>query len=171
MGSVVDMAKVIIVYDSQSGFTEAMAKAVAEGANTVEGVDVDVFKVGTPFSISELDKADAIVIGSPTIYGSVTSDMNVFLDCVKVHKESEQLQGLRWLSGKVGGVFGSYGWDGGWVIEKLGAEMKALGIEVTAPAVSIVHDTYDKRIHLDADAQQKCTVLGRSVAEKVSHKT
>ncbi|NQT09319.1 flavodoxin domain-containing protein, partial [Candidatus Bathyarchaeota archaeon] len=38
--------KVIVVYDSQTGNTEKMAKAVAEGVGSV--VEVDIKKVGEP---------------------------------------------------------------------------------------------------------------------------
>lgn len=53
-----------------------MAKAVVEGAKVVKGAEVDLLRAGTPFSISKLSTADAIVLGSPTHYGNVTSDMN-----------------------------------------------------------------------------------------------
>ena len=46
------MSKEIVVYDSKTGFTEQMAKAVVDGVKDVEGVDVELLKVGTPFSIS-----------------------------------------------------------------------------------------------------------------------
>jgi len=159
------MSKVIVIYDSRTGFTERMAKTVVEGAEKVRGVEVKLLKVGTPFSISELDTADAIILGSPTIYGSVTPEMGIFLECVRAHKQSKRLK----LSGKIGGVFGSYGWDGGWVIEKLGADIKALGIKVVAPAVSLAHEMYEE-IRIDEEALKRCRELGRAVAEKVKGK-
>ncbi|MEM2922005.1 MAG: flavodoxin domain-containing protein, partial [Candidatus Bathyarchaeia archaeon] len=57
-----DMPKIVIVYESMSGNTEKMAKAVAEGASSIKGVDVEIYKVGTRFPVSSLDKADAIIV-------------------------------------------------------------------------------------------------------------
>ena len=156
------MSKVIVIYDSKNGFTERMAKAIVEGVESIKGVDVELHKIGEMFSISKLNAVDAIIIGSPTIYGSLTSDMRNFLGSVKTLKESKKLK----LSGKIGGVFGSYGWDGGWVIEQLNTEMKALGIKVVEPLVSEVHEKYD-RIDLSEESYKRCYTLGRIISDKV----
>lgn len=159
------MSNVIVIYDSRTGFTERMAQAVVEGVEGVTGVDVELLKVGTPFSVSKLNQAGAIILGSPTIYGSVTPEMGVFLECVRAHVESKRLN----LSGKIGGVFASYEWDGGWVAEKIGADLKALGIQVVAPTVSLADGMGGKyAIRLDDDALQKCHDLGRVIAEHVA---
>jgi len=161
------MPKVVVIYDSQTGFTERMAKAVVEGVESVKGVDVELLKLRTPFSISKLDVADGIILGSPTIYGSVTPEMRTFLECVRVNKESKRLK----LSGKAGGVFGSYGWDGGWVVDQLSIDMKALGIKIVAPTVSLADGTSGKyKIPMDEKSLQRCRDLGRTVAEKVADK-
>ena len=86
------MSKVIVVFDSKTGFTERMAKAVVEGAKGVEGADIELIKVGTPFSISKLNSADALIFGSPTRYGGVTQEMSFFLENVEAHKESKRLK-------------------------------------------------------------------------------
>lgn len=38
--------KIIVVFDSQTGNTEKMAKAIAEGASSVPGSVVEVKKIG-----------------------------------------------------------------------------------------------------------------------------
>jgi len=58
------MAKVLIVYHSMSGNTEAAAKAVAEGAKQVEGVEV-VLKEAMKATVDDLLECDAIAIGTP----------------------------------------------------------------------------------------------------------
>lgn len=162
------MSKVIVIYDSQTGFTKRMAEAVVEGVRNAKGVEVELLKVGTPFSISKLDAADAIILGSPTIYGSVTSEMRTLLESVREHYESKRLN----LSGKIGGVFGSYEWDGGWVVETLSVEMEALGIKIVAPAVSLVDGMGGRyEIRIDEKSLQRCRELGGAVAEKVAGKT
>ena len=113
------MAKVLVLYYSSYGHIEAMARAVAEGA-TAGGAQVDVkcvpetvpeqvareshFKLdqATPIaSVGELKSYDAIVIGTGTRYGRMSSQMAAFLD---------QTGGL-WqrgaLEGKVGAGFTS----------------------------------------------------------------
>jgi flavorubredoxin len=159
------MSKVIVVYDSKTGFTEQMAKAVVDGVKDVEGVDVELFKVGTPFSISRLNTADALIFGSPTRYGGVTQEMGFFLENVEAHIESRRLN----LSGKIGGVFASYEWDGGWVAEKIQGIMEALGIRVEAPLVSLVDGVHGRqRLQMEKDALQKCRDLGTAIAKKVA---
>ncbi|HID96297.1 MAG TPA: flavodoxin family protein, partial [Candidatus Latescibacteria bacterium] len=59
------MAKLLIIYYSRSGNTEKMARLVSEGAKEVEGVDVEVKKVGET-DIDDLLEADGIIVGSPT---------------------------------------------------------------------------------------------------------
>jgi NAD(P)H dehydrogenase (quinone) len=94
------MAKVLIVYDSNSGNTEKMAFAVAEGAKQVEGADVTVRKVDKA-SLDDLLAADAIIMGSPTYYGEMSGKLKTFIDTsVKIHGK---------LKGKVGAAFASSG--------------------------------------------------------------
>lgn len=111
------MAKVLVLYYSSYGHTEQMAHAIAEGARS-EGAQVDVKRVpetvpaevakGAHFkldqqapvaTVAELENYDAIIIGTGTRYGRMSSQMAAFLD---------QTGGL-WvrgaLNGKVGAAF------------------------------------------------------------------
>ena len=115
------MSKVLVLYYSSYGHIEAMANAVAEGARQA-GAHVDVKRVPelVPEEIArkshfKLDQAapiakvedlaayDAIVVGTGTRFGRISSQMARFLD---------QAGGL-WmhgaLVGKVGGAFTSTG--------------------------------------------------------------
>ncbi len=113
------MARVLVLYYSSYGHIETMANAVAEGARaggaTVdikrvpETVPADVAKASyykvdqkAPIAtIDELANYDAIIVGAPTRFGRMVSQMAGFLD---------QAGGL-WmkgaLNGKVGGAFTS----------------------------------------------------------------
>ena len=73
------MARVLIVYDSQTGNTEKMAHAVAEGVKQVRGVDSEVKKVDRT-SFDDLMGADAIIMGSPTYYGQMSARLKAFVD-------------------------------------------------------------------------------------------
>ncbi|RUM91321.1 MAG: NAD(P)H:quinone oxidoreductase [Thiomicrospira sp.] len=116
------MTKVLVLYYSMYGHVETMAKAVAEGAGSVEGVEVTIKRVpelmtdeqaqkagvkldqSAPISTpSELADYDAIIFGTPTRFGNMCAQMRNFLD---------QTGGL-WAGGKlinkVGSVFISTG--------------------------------------------------------------
>jgi NAD(P)H dehydrogenase (quinone) len=113
------MAKVLVLYYSSYGHVETMASAIAEGARSA-GASVDIKRVPetapletakaahfkldqrAPIAtIDELEHYDAIIVGSPTRFGRISSQMASFLD---------QAGGL-WmrgaLHGKVGGAFTS----------------------------------------------------------------
>ena len=70
--------KVVVVYDSQTGNTEKMAKAVAEGVGSV--AEVDIKKVGEPFPLTLLAEADGVIYGSPCIYANVTPGMRALVE-------------------------------------------------------------------------------------------
>jgi NAD(P)H dehydrogenase (quinone) len=115
------MAKVLVLYYSTYGHIEKMAEAVAAGAREA-GAQVDIKRVpetvpeeiakkahfkldqAAPIAtVPDLEKYDAIIIGTGTRYGRITSQMASFLD---------QTGGL-WmrgaLVGKVGAAFSSTG--------------------------------------------------------------
>jgi len=116
------MTKVLVLYYSTYGHVETMARAIAEGASSVEGVDVTIKRVPelmpedvarnagakldqeAPIaSPQELADYDAIIFGTPTRFGNMAAQMRNFLD---------QTGGL-WMKGalvgKVGSVFASTG--------------------------------------------------------------
>lgn len=98
------MPSVLVAYYTRSGHTEAMAKAVAEGVKSVEGVGVQVRPVGE-VSPDDLLQYDGIILGSPVYYGSMAAEVKKLLDeSVKHHGK---------LTGKVGGAFASSGVAGG----------------------------------------------------------
>jgi NAD(P)H dehydrogenase (quinone) len=111
------MTKVLVLYYSSYGHLEKLANAIAEGARST-GAKVDIKRVpetvpaevakssyfkldqAAPVAvIDDLANYDAIIIGSPTRFGRISSQMAAFLD---------QAGGL-WmrgaLNGKVGGAF------------------------------------------------------------------
>ncbi len=94
------MAKILVVYDSRSGNTEALALAVAKGAEATGDVEVTVKKVEQT-KPADLLAADGIIMGSPTYFGQMSAKLKALIDqSVQVHKQ---------LGGKVGGAFTSSG--------------------------------------------------------------
>jgi NAD(P)H dehydrogenase (quinone) len=111
------MARVLVLYYSAYGHIEAMANAVAEGARGA-GAEVHVkrvpelvpeevarksgYKLDQPAPIATVDELpsyDAIIFGSGTRYGSVTSQLRNFID------QTGGLWAKGALNGKVGSVF------------------------------------------------------------------
>jgi len=113
------MTKVLVLYYSAYGHIEAMANAVAEGAREA-GASVDIKRVpelvpeeiarksyykldqkAPVATIDELANYDAIVVGTGTRFGRMTSQMANFLD------QAGGLWAKGALHGKVGGAFTS----------------------------------------------------------------
>ncbi len=97
------MARILVVYHSETGNTKRMAELAAEGAEGA-GADVALKSVGE-ISVDELLQYDGIIAGSPTYYGLMSAPLKkLFDDSVKFHGR---------LEGKVGGAFTSSGVIGG----------------------------------------------------------
>jgi len=113
------MSKVLVLYYSTYGHIETMAQAVAEGARST-GAAVDVKRVpetvpqdiatsahfkldqAAPVAtVAELENYDAIIVGCPTRFGRMPSQMASFLD------QAGGLWARGALHGKVGGAFTS----------------------------------------------------------------
>ncbi|MES1923862.1 NAD(P)H:quinone oxidoreductase [Salinisphaera sp. T31B1] len=110
------MKKILVLYYSMYGHIETMAQTVAEGAASVDGVEVTLKHVpetmprdaleaaggktelaGETASPGELADYDAIVFGTPTRFGNMAGQMRTFLD---------QTGGL-WANGKLVNKFAS----------------------------------------------------------------
>jgi NAD(P)H dehydrogenase (quinone) len=95
-----NLQKILVVFDSKSGNTEAMALAVAKGAEKAGDVEVTVRRAEETTN-SDLLAADGIIMGSPTYFGEMSAKLKkVIDDSVQIHKQ---------LTGKVGGAFTSSG--------------------------------------------------------------
>jgi NAD(P)H dehydrogenase (quinone) len=113
------MSEVLVLYYSSYGHMETMAHAIAEGARAT-GAEVDVKRVpetaplevaqkahfkldqSAPVAtIAELEHYDAIVIGTGTRFGRISSQMAAFLD------QAGGLWARGALNGKVGAAFTS----------------------------------------------------------------
>ena len=116
--------KVLVVFYSTYGHIHKMAEAVAAGAKSVAGAEVELRRVPETLppdvlekmgaveaqkafshvpvcSVEELARADALIFGTPTRFGNMCGQMRQFLDAT----------GSLWaegaLVGKVGSVFTS----------------------------------------------------------------
>jgi NAD(P)H dehydrogenase (quinone) len=92
------MKKIAIVYYSRTGNTEKMARFIEEGLKMESDIQVDVESVEN-FPAKKALEYNGLIIGSPTYYGSMASEVKKFID------ETVSFHGK--LSGKVGAAFSS----------------------------------------------------------------
>jgi len=75
------MTSVAVVYHSGYGHTAEVAKAVAHGANLVEGITAKLIRVeDIEKHWQDLDEAEAIIFGAPTYMGSASAPFKAFMD-------------------------------------------------------------------------------------------
>ncbi len=112
------MPRILVLYYSAFGHTEALARAVAAGASEIPGAQVEIKRVpelvpedlarksgylldqeAPVASAEDLASYDAVLFGTPTRFGSMAAQMRSFLDRA----------GGRWakglLTGKIASVF------------------------------------------------------------------
>ena len=156
-----DALKVLVIYDSKGGNTGKIAQAIAEGAASVEGVEAEVKKIGEPFPLTDLAEADLVALGSPVIYADVTDEMRSFLEHVKGYIDAGRMN----MEGRRAAVFGSYGYDGAWIMEeRFKAMVDALGYSVE-DKVCVQVDT-DLKYH-PSSALNACRNYGKRLAQSL----
>lgn len=139
------MKKIAVIYWSGSGNTEAMAKAVAEGA-TSDNTEVSLLFVGeaTPDIVRD---ADAVALGCPSMGAEVLeeAEMDPFVSSI----ESV-------VSGKPLALFGSYGWGNGEWMEDWAARMTNSGAKLVADGLIIMNTPDDQGL-------EECKALGKKL--------
>ena len=141
------MPKILILYYSRTGNTQRMARAVAEGVRTVQGVEVELKYDATP---EELADFDAIVIGVPTYHHDITTDMKRLF-------EEAALKNII-LEDKIGAAFGSYGWSGEAPRLVLEIMKNKFQMHILEPPLLIKYAP-------DPAGLEKCREFGRKIAE------
>lgn len=102
------MVKIAIVYHSGYGHTAVQAEAVRSGACAVPGAEVALIPVEErERNWDVIDAADAIIFGSPTYFGSASSQFKAFLD----ETSGRWLEG-RWRDKLAAGFTNSAGMSG-----------------------------------------------------------
>jgi flavorubredoxin len=151
--------KIIVIYDSKTGNTEKMAKAIAEGAGAI--ADVEVKKIGEAFPLTVLADVDGVLFGSPVYYADISNGMKDFLDHISTYVKANR----KAINNIPAAVFGSYGYDGAWLMEeKLKDMVKGLGYDIYDDVLVMV-DTELKYNY--EDAAKKCKEFGKKFAESI----
>jgi flavorubredoxin len=146
------MAKLLILYDSQTGNTEKMAQAVAGGAQSIAGVEVELkYYAGS----DELAEAAAIAFGAPTYHHEITLPIKQILE--------EAAKAGAKLEGKIGAAFGSYGWSGEAPDKVIEILKNRFGMRTIEPPIKVMYDP--KQEQLD-----ECHKLGERIAQEIAAK-
>lgn len=143
------MPRFIIVYNSTTGNTKALADAVMEGAQSLE-LDtqvVDAFDANA----DELMAADAIGFGVPTFNYHPAKPIMRLLD--ELSKKD--------VKGKIAVVFGSYGWSGQGA-PAVAERLREIGFKVLDPVIRVKYKPSENEI-------DGCKLLGKDVAMHVKN--
>ncbi len=139
------MSKIAVIYWSETGNTEAMAKHVVEGAKEA-GAEVRLF-TATEFSKDLVDEFDALAFGCPAS-GSEQLEETEF-EPMFTSIESN-------LNGKRIALFGSYGWgDGEW--------MRTWEETCASDGAILVHDSVICNDEPDDRVKNACAQLGKAL--------
>ena len=142
------MPKAIIIYDTRSGNTGKMAKAIEEGMKET-GVEV-LSKRTVSASAEDLKDIDAVVLGAPTYHKDMIQSMKTFLF------EMEKAD----LKGKVGAAFGSYGWSGESVQMMTDTMKHIFGMNVIEPGLRVLRKPSESGLN-------QCQEFGKTIAKKI----
>jgi flavorubredoxin len=145
--------QITIIYDTMWNGTKHMADGIASGIRQVDP-DVTVKLMHTGITdkndvLTEVFKSKAILVGSPTINGSVLNSIAGILD---------QIKGLSFKN-KKGAAFGAYGWSGEGV--------KLIGDHLAKAGFELVNDGLRVLWNPDQEAVEKCVDLGKEFAKSL----
>lgn len=145
------MKKLLVLYYSRSGNTEKMAKAVAEGAQSISDT---VVELSYHIDASELSDYDAVLFGAPTYRKEIPIEFKNLL-------EEAAAKGIT-LKGKIAAAFGSYGWSG--EAPKQVLDILQTKFEMQTPEPPLLAKYIPDQASLDA-----CRNLGKKIAETLKN--
>ncbi len=129
-----------VVYWSGTGHTEAMAKAVAEGAGAT-------LYTADEFTSAKAAEVDKVAMGCPAM-GSEVLEESEFQPMFDACKGA--------LKGKKAVLFGSFGWGDGEWMRTWEDDCRAAGMELIAESVICQDDP-------DDDVLNQCRALGEAL--------
>lgn len=142
------MKRVYIIYYSETGNTELMAEAIAEGVTEAGGTAK--LLNGQDTTLEDILDADVLALGSPAM-GS--EQLHVTMEVLTETIKSS-------ISGKPTALFGSYDWGDGTWIKSWHKLMKGYG-------ANMIQDEEELMVNLTPDDEdiEKCKNLGKKLAE------
>lgn len=141
------MPRFVIVYNSTTGNTKALADAIADGARSlrVDPVMIDAFDA----RVEDVVAADAVAFGGGTFNYHPSKPVLKLID---------DLSG-RDVVGKIAVSFGSYGWSGeGPVV--IAEKLREIGFTVLDPVIRVKYRPTENELF-------GCNLLGKDIAMKL----
>jgi len=142
---------VVIPYVSAYGYTKTLAEDIAKGIKQA-GADVKLFDMQQADQnevLSEMRKADGILLGSPTILGEALKPIWELMISVFPGE----------MKGKHGSAFGAYGWSGE-AVPNLIARMKQLRMDVFGDGLKVLFKPSEEQ-------RQQAVEFGKEFAESI----
>ncbi|MBM7834141.1 FprA family A-type flavoprotein [Clostridium sardiniense] len=121
--------KVTICYVSAYGYTEELAKHIAEGIKKDHNVEVKMYDVihhETAEIIKDIEESDGLLFGSPTIVNELLPPIRILLANLNpiIH------------GGKFAAAFGSYGWSGE-AVPRIEHRLEELKMKLVNPGLRV----------------------------------
>jgi len=149
------MAKLLIVYESRTGNTEAMAKAVYEGALSA-GATVSLKKAADS-TMDDLLDCDAVIFGSPTNFGYIAGTLKEFFDQVWLTQRKKEIS-------KPYAVFGVGSMGGKPVLVSIDRICEAFSGRASFKFVK-AHEGVETSREPSPDVLEQCKQLGKKMAQ------
>ena len=146
------MTKILVLYYSRTGNTEQMARAIAEGAKSVLGTEVEL---NYYVPEEELASYDAVIVGTSTYHHDMPGTIKNYFEEVAVKSVT--------LKDKIAAAFGSYGWSG--EAPKLVLEILKNKFEMNITEPPLLAKYTPDQIVLE-----QCFSLGKRLAESLPRK-
>ena len=142
------MSKIAVIYWSGTGNTEAMARAICEGALSA-GAEASLFSV-SDITVEQAKSYDRLALGCPSM-GAENLEESEF---EPFYTELESS-----LGGKPVALFGSYGWGDGQWMRDWASRVSGAGAALYDDEGLIINETPDD------GALELCRELGKSFAQ------
>jgi len=139
--------KALVVYDSMWQSTKKMAEAIVAGLGS-EGVKAKPMHLRSYHRsdiITEVLKAGALIVGSPTLNNGIFPTVSDFLTYLKGLKPRK----------KLAAAFGSYGWSGE-AVKVINKELEEMNFELIDPGCKVQYVP-------DAASLESCEELGKRI--------
>ena len=143
--------QITVIYDTMWNGTKKLAEKIAEGIHTEDpAVEVKVFNLAKSDEndlITEVFKSKTVLIGSPTIGGSILHSIAGFVHLMKELK----------FKNKKAATFGCYGWSG--------ESTKVLNEWLTEAGFETINEGLRNQWNPDSDQQESAIAFGKIIAK------
>ena len=144
------MVKVLVLFYSRTGRTEALARAVAEGVGTLEGASSKVKRVDYA-TVNDFISCDAVAFGSPNYFSYMAGLMKDFFDRALTIREK--------VSGKPSVAFTSGGGSSNSALWSLERMISSFRLEKVVDGVVSQGETSEESL-------RDCKKLGEALARR-----